>query len=92
LILITGGRKKVGYLGSKNGLESFDFDYWGYFKHCVKSIGISPSEAWKLDFIEIKHLLDEQKEEMDTSFMLNEERICNGAKRSWIYDNRITNS
>ena len=68
----------------KKRLEKFEFDYWGYFSHCVKSLNIAPSEVWRLDFDEISHLLDDKQEEkQDLSFMLWHKRKMNGATKEW---------
>ena len=65
-------------------LNRFDFDYWGYFKYCVTVLKISPSEAWRLDYNEIRHLVDaEEKAEQDLSFMLWHKRKMNGATKEW---------
>lgn len=48
-------------------------------------MGINPSEVWNLDLIEIMYLLDaDNKQEMDTSIMLNFERARNGASKKWL--------
>ncbi len=60
-------------------------DFWGLYKICVKDMGINPSEVWNLDLIEITYLLDSgNKQEMDTSIMLNFERARNGASKKWL--------
>ena len=52
---------------------------------CVNQLKIAPSEAWDLDYIEINYLLDkENKADIDTSIMLNYERIENGASKEWL--------
>lgn len=45
---------------------------------------MSPSEAWKLDFVEVNKLLDVKRENIDTSIMLNYERTKNGASKEWL--------
>ena len=61
------------------------YDYWGMFKICVNHLKITPSEAWKMDLAEIITLLDNQdSKHIDTSIMLNFERIKNGADKSWL--------
>ena len=63
-------------------------DYWGLFRICVRQLNISPSEAWRLDIVDIIQLLDnENKEEIDTSIMLNYQRQLNGASKEWLLKN-----
>tara|TARA_R110001632_G_scaffold76656_1_gene173889 strand:+ start:557 stop:736 length:180 start_codon:yes stop_codon:yes gene_type:complete len=58
------------------------------FRLCVRQLGISPSEAWKLDIIDINQLVNnENKEEIDTSIMLNYQRQLNGASKEWLLKN-----
>lgn len=58
------------------------------FKICVNHLKITPSEAWKMDLAEIITLLDNQdSKDIDTSIMLNFERIKNGADKSWLQKN-----
>ena len=46
---------------------------------------IQPSEAWKLDFVELMHLTgQESKSPNDISTMLNFERKQNGASLHWL--------
>jgi hypothetical protein len=55
------------------------------FKLSVNQLSIAPSEAWKLDLVEIYQLIDSQKSnEIDTSIMLNYQRIQNGADKLWL--------
>lgn len=55
------------------------------FKLSVNHLKIAPSEAWKLDLVEIYQLIDSQKSnEIDTSIMLNYQRIQNGADKLWL--------
>lgn len=52
---------------------------------CVKQLSMSPSEAWKLDYVEIMYLLEQNdKEEIDCSVMLNYERKQAGASKEWL--------
>lgn len=52
---------------------------------CVKQLSIPPSEAWKLDYVEIMYLLEQNdKEEIDCSVMLNYERMEAGASKEWL--------
>ena len=61
-------------------------DYWRVFKICVNHLKIAPSEAWKLDIVDVIQLLDQDdKTEIDTSIMLNYQRISNGASKSWLH-------
>ena len=47
----------------------------------IKEHGISPTEAWKLDIVDIYCIEDKQKEpKQDTSMMLNARRLANGIK------------
>ena len=45
----------------------------------MKNHGVSPSEAWGLDYSELLHLLDIKNDDQDLSFMLTCERKDNGA-------------
>ena len=66
----------------------FEFNYWSWFKVCVKHINIQPSEAWGLDFVEASQLVNEEKkEEIDLTIMLNFERVKNGASKQWLQNN-----
>lgn len=84
-------KKKSGYLGASANNDTpakFFFDYWGYFRFCVTELNIAPSEAWYLDFIEIKQLINNESEsEFDLTFMLNYEREQNGASKEWLAKN-----
>jgi len=51
---------------------------------CVNELKIAPSEAWKLDVIEVTKLLNQQSKADDLSVMLNFERIQNGASKQWL--------
>ena len=63
----------------------FEFDFFGYWKYCVKELKIQPSEAWGLDFIEIKCLAEiDGGSSQDLSLMLNFERERNGASREFL--------
>tara|TARA_R110000787_G_C13224207_1_gene426521 strand:- start:24 stop:188 length:165 start_codon:yes stop_codon:yes gene_type:complete len=54
----------------------------------VNELKIAPSEAWKLDIAEVVQLLDNQSDSsIDTSIMLNFERIKNGASKQWLQKN-----
>lgn len=68
-------------------MAKFSVDYWGYFKYCVKDLGISPSEAWKMDLMEISHLSDSKQSDIDLTVMLNFERKLNGATSEWLTKN-----
>ena len=65
------------------------FNHWSWFKASIKELKISPSEAWKLDFVELMHLFDhvEVAKQIDTSLMLNFERVTNGASKEWLLQN-----
>ena len=66
-------------------MQAFEFDYKSYWRLCVKEYNIQPSEAWSLDFAEVKCLAEVQdKEEQDISLMLNYERMDNGASAEWL--------
>jgi hypothetical protein len=59
-----------------------------WFKLCVKNLSIQPSEAWKLDFVEMYYLFDQEKNNTDDmSVMLNFEREINGASKEWLLKN-----
>ena len=58
------------------------------FRLCVNHLKITPSEAWAMDILEIHHLLDSKEQaDIDTSMMLNFERINNGANKLWLAKN-----
>jgi hypothetical protein len=63
-----------------------DFDIWGWWRYCVKTLQIAPTEAWKMDFVEISHLMDEEHKttNIDVSVMLNYERVKNGVDAKWL--------
>lgn len=50
----------------------------------MKELSIAPSEAWKLDLMEIRHLSDQKQSSIDLSLMLNHERKLNGASKEWL--------
>ena len=78
--------KKSGYKGQINKeAKQQPFDYWSWFKVCVNHLKIPPSEAWKMDLVEIIKLSDDGKRsDIDLSLMLNFERIKNGASKEWL--------
>jgi len=46
---------------------------------------IAPSEAWSLDFLEVRYLFDLKSEQkQDLSLMLNAERMANGATAEYL--------
>lgn len=66
-----------------------DFDYWPWWTRLIKEHGLSPSEAWKMDIVEIQQLEDNKKEsEQDASIMINAIRKMNGMSDELI-KNRI---
>ena len=78
--------KKSGYLGqSTEVLKPFLFDFWAWFEYAVNELKIQPSESWSLDLVEINKLAKKvQSNQIDTSIMLNYERIKNGASKKWL--------
>lgn len=67
---------------------TFNFNYWQWFKHAVKELKISPSEAWCLDFVDLMYLTDQEDSNgTDLSIMLNFERTRNGAPKKWLLRN-----
>lgn len=40
-----------------------------------------------MDFVEISNLIDNHKPNIDTSLMLNYERVQNGAPKKWLQKN-----
>jgi len=55
---------------------------------CVNHLNIQPTEAWKVDIVEVVHLMDNpESNEMDLSVMLNFERVKNGASKQWLQKN-----
>ena len=70
----------MGGLRREVGGYTTRFDHFAWWRVLVKEYKIQPSEAWQMDFEEIKVLAEistEQKQ--DLSFMLNYERKQNGA-------------
>ena len=48
-------------------------------------MNIQPSEAWKLDLVEIMKLSDAKEiSNQDTSLTINAQRIQNGAPKEWL--------
>tara|TARA_R110002096_G_C14367135_1_gene704514 strand:- start:77 stop:232 length:156 start_codon:yes stop_codon:yes gene_type:complete len=45
---------------------------------------MSPHDAWNLDFVELSQLFDYENNNIDVSFMLNFERLQNGATKDWL--------
>lgn len=60
------------------------FDYWSWWRTAVKDLKIQPDQAWKMDFIEINKLINQDKKFNDVSIMLNYEREQNGASKEWL--------
>ncbi|MCP4987572.1 MAG: hypothetical protein GY928_16395 [Colwellia sp.] len=51
----------------------------------MRELKISPSEAWKLDFVEISHLVEfDESDETDLSVSLEFRRKLNGASKEWL--------
>jgi hypothetical protein len=67
--------------------KPFNIDYWSFFRYCVKDLNVAPSEAWNLDLVEINHLAEQKKSNIDISLMLNFERKQNGATSEWLARN-----
>lgn len=60
-------------------------DYWSFYKLLVSEYKIAPSEFWKMDFPEtIRLIQQEPKADQDRSFMVNAERMKNGAPKEWL--------
>jgi hypothetical protein len=54
-----------------------------WWRHSVKELSIAPSEAWRLDYVELLVLSEiESKSTQDLSFTVNAQREMNGCKRS----------
>jgi hypothetical protein len=69
----------------KHKVIPFNFDFFGYWKHCVNHLKIQPSEAWNMDFVEIKCIAEMQgNDKQDLSLMLNFERKRNGATNEFL--------
>lgn len=52
----------------------------------MRELKIAPSEAWLLDYAEIKNLADvKDADDIDLSIMLNFERVKNGADLNWLH-------
>jgi len=54
------------------------------FRLCVNDLNIQPEQAWKLDIVDIVHLINAPEQAADLSVMLNFERIQNGASKEWL--------
>ena len=67
----------------KADLITQDFDFYGWWTALVDK-GISPSEAWQLDFIETSHILGLEPKSTDTSLALYHQRKANGAPLEWL--------
>ena len=67
------GRAKL-----KSSLEINDFDHFGWWKALVKA-GVSPPDAWAMDFIETTYILDIEPTFTDISLALYHQRKQNGA-------------
>ena len=67
------GRAKL-----KSSLEINDFDHFGWWKALVKA-GVSPPDAWAMDFIETAYILDIEPTFTDISLALYHQRKQNGA-------------
>lgn len=66
-------------------LDKIELDYWSYYKVVVGDLKIQPSEFWKMDFAETMHLItQDQKSDQDRSYMVNAERMRNGAPKEWL--------
>lgn len=54
---------------------------------------IQPSEAWRLDFVELMQLTNqESNNKSDISIMLNFERKANGASKQWLNGGDLSQS
>ena len=54
-----------------------------WWRHAVKVLSVSPSEAWRLDYLELMVLSEiESKTSQDLSFTVNAQRMANGCKKS----------
>ncbi len=62
----------------KSSSDIYDFDHFSWWKSLVKS-GVSPSEAWAMDFIETAHILEIEPKSADISLALYHQRKQNGA-------------
>ena len=63
-----------------------DFDYYAWWKALVAG-GISPSEAWEMDFIETTYVLDVKPARADITMALYHQRKQNGAPPEWLQPN-----
>jgi hypothetical protein len=55
-----------------------DFDFYDWWKALIK-VGVQPSEAWHMDFIESAHALDIEPKRTDFTLALYHQRKQNGA-------------
>jgi|TARA_R110000824_G_scaffold81569_2_gene205016 hypothetical protein len=62
----------------KSTLKVEDFDHFGWWKALVKA-GVSPPDAWAMDFIETTYVLDIEPSFTDISLALYHQRKQNGA-------------
>lgn len=66
--------------------EVADFDHFAWWKALIKE-GVSPSEAWGMDFIETTHVLDITPSRADITMALYHQRKQNGAPIEWLQQN-----
>lgn len=67
-----------GRARTRSSLNIEDFDHFGWWKALVKA-GVSPPDAWVMDFIETSYVLDIEPKRVDISLALFHERKQNGA-------------
>jgi hypothetical protein len=54
-----------------------------WWKYAVKTLELAPSEAWRLDYVELLVLSEvEAKTNQDMSFTVNAQRMMAGCKKS----------
>lgn len=64
-----------------------DFDYFAWWKNAVKVNGVSPKDAWDLDYCELLMLGDfKSKSTQDGSFMVNAQRRMNGMSQEEVFN------
>jgi len=75
----------IGRARLKKG-EVEDFDFYAFWKALIEK-GVSPSEAWNMDFLETSLLLDIEPSRADFTLALYHQRKANGAVGKCLQNN-----
>lgn len=73
--------KRGDFTESEHGFDLYE--WW----RAMLNKGISPSEAWSVDYIEAAHILELDPKSKDTTFALYHQRKLNGAPDEWLTQN-----